>query len=63
MSSVLAWLGVWSLAAGWLLLTNFFLPADGRGWAFAAGGVLLLILAAGQVRWQPRSPPRRLAGS
>jgi hypothetical protein len=56
MSSVLAWLGVWSLAAGWLLLTNFFLPADGRGWAFAAGGVLLLILAAGQVRWQPRSP-------
>jgi hypothetical protein len=56
MSSVLGWLGIWSLAAGWLLLVRFFLPADTRGWAFVGGGLLLFILAARRVRWQRLDP-------
>ena len=56
MSSVLAWLGVWSLAASWLFLVNFFLPPDGRGWAFGAGGLLLIVLAARRVRWRQVAP-------
>jgi hypothetical protein len=56
MNSVLAWLGVWSLAAGWLLLTNFFLEADERGWIGVAGGILLLILASGRLRGEPPDP-------
>lgn len=56
MNSVLAWLGVWSLATGWLLLVNFFLPVDQRGWGFAVAGILLFILAARRVRWQRIDP-------
>jgi hypothetical protein len=55
-SSVLAWLAVWCLATGWLVLVNFFLPPDGRGWAFAGAGVLLAMLAAHRVRWQRIDP-------
>ncbi|MFC2030014.1 hypothetical protein ACFLWA_04710, partial [Chloroflexota bacterium] len=56
MSAALAWLGVWSLAAGWLLLVNFFLTPDSRGWAFAGAGVLLFILAARRIRWNRIDP-------
>ncbi len=50
MSAGPAWLGVWSLAAGWLLLVNFFLPSSRLGWAFLGAGVLLFILAARRAR-------------
>jgi len=56
MSTVLAWLGVWSLAAGWLLLVNFFLPSNRLGWAFLGAGVLLLVLAARPARRQRVDP-------
>ncbi len=52
MSAGLTWLGAWSLAAGWLLLTDFFLPPEARAWGFVAAGTLLLVLAARRVRWQ-----------
>ncbi len=52
MSAVLAWLGVWCLAAGRLLLTDFFLPPNRWGWAFLGAGVLLFVLAGWRVRWQ-----------
>jgi hypothetical protein len=51
-SAALAWLGIWSLATGWLLLVDFFLPPSDWGWAFAGAGVLLLILPARRARWQ-----------
>ena len=56
MSSVLAWLSIWSLATGWLLLAGFFLPPDGRGWAFAGCGILLAVLAARNARWRRVDP-------
>jgi len=56
MSALWSWLGVWSLATGWLLLVSFFIPADERGWAFLGAGVLLLILAARRVRWRRVDP-------
>ncbi len=56
MSGLFAWLGIWALAAGWLLLVDFFLPSDPRGWALAGAGVLLLVLAARRVRWRRVDP-------
>ncbi len=56
MNGALAWLSVWSLAAGWLLLVDFFLPADPRGWALVGVGVLLSVLAAWRVRWRRFDP-------
>ncbi|MFC2037598.1 hypothetical protein ACFLYD_06500, partial [Chloroflexota bacterium] len=52
MSSILGWLGIWSLAAGWMILVSFFLPADARGWALVGAGVSLFILAAWRIRWR-----------
>jgi hypothetical protein len=66
MSAVLAWLGIWSLSAGWLLLVDFFLPPDGRGWALVAAGVLLLVLSVRHVRCGVPSGvplPRRCGGA
>ena len=54
MSAALAWLGIWSLATGWLLLVDFFLSPNDWGWVFAGAGTLLLILSARRVRW-PRA--------
>ena len=56
MNSILAWLSIWSLAAGWLLLSGFFLPPDSRGWAFCGLGCALAILAARNVRWRQVDP-------
>lgn len=56
MSSILAWLAVWSLATGWLLLVNFFLPENGQGWAFVGAGIVLFVLAARRVRWSRFDP-------
>ena len=56
MSALWSWLGVWSLAAGWLLLVSFFIPADERGWAFLGAGILLLIHSARRVRWRRVDP-------
>jgi hypothetical protein len=55
-SAGLAWLGIGSLAAGWLLLTDFYLAPDERGWGFVAAGVLLLILAGRRARWRRVDP-------
>jgi hypothetical protein len=56
MSTALSWLAVWALAAGWLLLVNFFLPSDPRGWAFTGLGLLLFIVASRRVRWRRIDP-------
>lgn len=56
MSGGLAWLGIGSLAAGWLLLTDFFLAPDERGWGFVAAGAVLLVLAGRRVRWRRVDP-------
>ena len=61
MNAILAWLSVWFLAAGWILLVNFFLPPDGRGWIFVGAGVVLSVLAAWRVRWRFDSAPFGLA--
>jgi hypothetical protein len=52
MSSLLAWFGVWCLTTGWLLLTNFFVAADERGWAFVGAGLILTAISARRVRWR-----------
>jgi hypothetical protein len=56
MSSLLAWLGIWSLATSWLLLTGFFVAPTERGWAFVGAGLALLVLAARRVRWTKVDP-------
>ncbi len=56
MSTLLTWLGIWSLSAGWLLLVNFYLAPDERGWALAGVGTLLFVLAAGRIRWRRIDP-------
>jgi hypothetical protein len=56
MSGWLSWLGIWALASGWLLLVDFFLTPDPRGWAVAGLGAVLLVLAARRIRWQRVDP-------
>jgi hypothetical protein len=56
MSAVLSWLGIWALAAGWLLLVNFFLSPDPWGWALAGLGLGFLILALRRMRWRRIDP-------
>ena len=53
MSAGLAWLGIWSLAAGWLLLTDFFLAPDAAGLVDSSPPAsLLFVLAGRRVRWR-----------